>query len=196
LGSSPWGWRSAQCIDQWVVGELRRDAGGPYRKGASWACADGIGKREEGRLETGVPPEAVVADRRWREKKKQGPTQLVSKSEPNGLDQVWVLASRNYKVSATVGVSTVVATPVYAILDTGAGTNLVREDVLPEDWKRYRVTEEPSFQVVRASGRPLPQRESSRFAYNSGSGRCMPSSLLLRTLWHVAFSDVSLLIDT
>jgi hypothetical protein len=68
------------------------------------------------------------------------------------------LASRNYKVSLTVGVSTVVDTTVYAILDTGAGHNLEREDVLLEDWKRYRVPEEPSFQVVGASGRPLPQQ--------------------------------------
>jgi Retroviral aspartyl protease len=52
----------------------------------------------------------------------------------------------------------VVATPVYAILDTGAGPDLVREDVLPEKWTRYRTMEEPSFQVVGASGRPLPQR--------------------------------------
>jgi hypothetical protein len=159
LGSSPWGWRSAQCGYQWVVGELGRGAGCSDRKGARCACADRIGKREEGRLETGVPPEAVVADRRWREKNKQVRTQWVSKSDPNGLDQVWLLASRNYKVSATVGLlSTVVATPFYAILDTGVGPNLVREDVLPEDWTRYRVMEGPSFQVVGASGRPLPQR--------------------------------------
>jgi hypothetical protein len=52
----------------------------------------------------------------------------------------------------------VVATPVYAILDTGAGPNLAREDVLPEDWTRYRSIGEPSFQVVGASVRPLPQR--------------------------------------
>jgi Retroviral aspartyl protease len=91
-------------------------------------------------------------------RKKLVHTQGVKGSVLNGFDQVCLLASRNYKVSATVGVSTVVATPVYAILDTGAGPNLVREDVLPEDWTRYRTTEEPSFQVVGASGRPLPQR--------------------------------------
>ena len=56
------------------------------------------------------------------------------------------MVSRNYKVSATVGVSTVVATPVFAILDTGAGPNLVREDVLPEDWLRYRVAGDTTYQ--------------------------------------------------
>jgi hypothetical protein len=52
----------------------------------------------------------------------------------------------------------VVATPVYAILDTGAGPNLVRGDVLPEDWMRYLTTEEPHFRVVGASARPLPKQ--------------------------------------
>jgi hypothetical protein len=69
------------------------------------------------------------------------------------------MASRNYKVSATVGVSTEVSTPVYAILDTGAGPNLVGEDVLPEDWLRYRVAGDTTYQVIGANGRSLPQRE-------------------------------------
>jgi hypothetical protein len=58
------------------------------------------------------------------------------------IEKVCLMASRNYKVSATVGVTTAVATPVYAMLDTGAGQNLVREDVLPEDWLRYRMAGE------------------------------------------------------
>jgi hypothetical protein len=68
------------------------------------------------------------------------------------------MASRNYKVSATVGVTTTVATPVYAILDTGAGPNLVREDVLSEDWLRYRMAGDTTYQVIGANGRSLPQR--------------------------------------
>jgi hypothetical protein len=68
------------------------------------------------------------------------------------------MMSRNYKASATVGVSTVVATPFYAILDTGVGPNSVREDVLPEDWLRYRIAEETTYQVIGESGRSLPQR--------------------------------------
>jgi hypothetical protein len=58
------------------------------------------------------------------------------KNTPPGIEQVCIMESRNYEVSATVGVSSAVATPVYAILDTGAGPNLVQEDVLPEDWLR------------------------------------------------------------
>jgi hypothetical protein len=67
------------------------------------------------------------------------------------MEQVCLMISRNYKVSAAVGVYTVVATPVYAILDTGAGPNLIREDVLPEDWLRYRTVEETIYQVICAS---------------------------------------------
>jgi Retroviral aspartyl protease len=80
------------------------------------------------------------------------------KNIPPGIEQVCLMASRNCKVSATVGVTTAVATPVYAILDTGAGPNLVREDVLPEDWLRYRMAGETTYQVTGANGRSLPQR--------------------------------------
>jgi hypothetical protein len=73
-------------------------------------------------------------------------------------ESVFPLKSRNYKVSATVGVTTVVAKPVRAILDTGAGPNLVREDILPENWERYRVPDEPAFNIVGAGGRRLRQR--------------------------------------
>jgi hypothetical protein len=71
---------------------------------------------------------------------------------------VYPLKSRNYKASATVGVTTVVATPVRAILDTGAGPNLVCEEILPEDWERYRVTNDPPLNIVGAGGRWLRQK--------------------------------------
>jgi hypothetical protein len=58
-------------------------------------------------------------------------------------ESVFPLVSRNYKVSATVGVTTVAANPVRAILDTGAGPNLIKEEVLPQDWERYRVANTP-----------------------------------------------------
>jgi hypothetical protein len=34
----------------------------------------------------------------------------------------------------------------------------VREDVLPEDWLRYRVAGDTTYQVIGANGRSLPQR--------------------------------------
>jgi Retroviral aspartyl protease len=71
---------------------------------------------------------------------------------------VFPLKARNYKVSATVGVTRGLSTPVLAILDTGAGPNLIREETLPEDWERYRVTGEPVYNVVGAGGRRLRQK--------------------------------------
>jgi hypothetical protein len=44
------------------------------------------------------------------------------------------------------------------LLDTGAGPNLVREDVLPVDWLRYRIANDPTYQVIGARGRNIPQR--------------------------------------
>jgi Aspartyl protease len=67
------------------------------------------------------------------------------------------LKSRNYKVFATVGFNTVVARPVRAILDTGAGPNLVRAELLPHDWERYRVKSDPPREIVGAGGRRLKQ---------------------------------------
>jgi hypothetical protein len=52
------------------------------------------------------------------------PRRILSRSVKKGLLQVKVvrpLSTRNYKVSATVGVSATVLIPVSAILDTGAG---------------------------------------------------------------------------
>jgi Retroviral aspartyl protease len=54
-----------------------------------------------------------------------------------------------------VGVSTVVATPVRDILDTGAGPNLVRAEILPTDWEKYRVAGAPALQILGAGGRRL-----------------------------------------
>jgi hypothetical protein len=61
--------------------------------------------------------------------KKLTPRRLQSRPVKKGLLQVEVgfpLATRNYKVSATVCVSATVLTPVSAILDIGSGPNLIR----------------------------------------------------------------------
>jgi Retroviral aspartyl protease len=81
------------------------------------------------------------------------PRKILSRPVKKGLLEVEVvcsLATRNYKVSATVGVSASVLTPVSAILDTGAGPNLIREKVLPEDWERNRIPGPPEFHIVGA----------------------------------------------
>jgi hypothetical protein len=76
----------------------------------------------------------------------------------NVVESVFPLLSRNYKVSATVDVTPVVATPLRAILDTGAGTNLIREEALKEDWERYRIADAPAFKIVGAGERRLNQK--------------------------------------
>jgi Retroviral aspartyl protease len=56
-----------------------------------------------------------------------------------------------------VGVSTVVATPFRTILETGAGPALVRAEILPTDWEKYRVAGAPTLQIVDAGGRRRKQ---------------------------------------
>jgi hypothetical protein len=57
-----------------------------------------------------------------------------------------------------VGVSPAVLSPVRAIFYTGAGPNLVRASILPDDWEIYRVLGEPAPNVVGAGGRHLRQK--------------------------------------
>ena len=89
------------------------------------------------------------------------PRKILARPVKKGLLEVEVvcsLATRNYKVSATVGVSATVLRPVSAILDTGAGPNLIKETALPEDWERYRIPGPPAFHIVGAGGRRLLQK--------------------------------------
>jgi Retroviral aspartyl protease len=72
-------------------------------------------------------------------------------------ESVFPLATRNYKICATVGINTVISTPPRAILDTGAGPNLIREEVLPEDWSRYRVADALFYNILGAGGKRLRQ---------------------------------------
>jgi hypothetical protein len=74
------------------------------------------------------------------------------------METIFPLKSRNYKVSAAVGVSPAVLPPVRAIRDTGAGPNLVPASTLPDDWERYRVLGEPTLNIVGSGGRRLWQK--------------------------------------
>jgi Retroviral aspartyl protease len=67
-------------------------------------------------------------------------------------ESVFPLKSRKYKVSATVGVSTVIMTALRAILDTGAGQNLIKETNLPGDWERFRAGKDSIRRVWSISG--------------------------------------------
>jgi Retroviral aspartyl protease len=89
---------------------------------------------------------------------KSNPSPVRAKVDTTRVETVYSLTTCNYKVSATVGVITAVSSPVRAILDTGAGSNLIRDEVLPEDWERHRMTGEPECHIVGAGGRRLQQR--------------------------------------
>jgi hypothetical protein len=86
------------------------------------------------------------------------------KSTPVSTEVVCPLVSRNYKVSATVGVNTVIMVPCSAILDTGAGPNLIREEILPEDWERSRLSGTTAYQIIggRASASPTGRDRDAR----------------------------------
>ena len=57
-----------------------------------------------------------------------------------------------------MGVSPVILSPTRSILDTGAGPNLVRLNLLPDDWEQFRVHTTPSIPIVGAGGRRLRQK--------------------------------------
>jgi hypothetical protein len=45
-----------------------------------------------------------------------------------------------------------------AVLDTGAGSNLIREDLLPKNWEVYRIPGLPFPRITNAIGRRIPAR--------------------------------------
>jgi hypothetical protein len=116
------------------------------------------------------------------ERPKADPTAPRARTTLRDAHPVCFLRGRNYRVSATVGVSTVVTTPVLAILDTGAGPNLVREDVLPEDWERHRLKTEPDYHVVSAGGNPMPQRGVVTLCVQLGSLKTRSNFIVVKNL--------------
>jgi hypothetical protein len=69
---------------------------------------------------------------------------------------VTLFQSQNYKLCVSLGLNPRVVTPVRDVLDTGAGPNLVREDVLPRNWERALITGQLLPRVHNASGRRMP----------------------------------------
>jgi hypothetical protein len=70
-------------------------------------------------------------------------------------ESVHLFQSRNYKIYCSVGVSKAVLFPVRAVLDTGAGPKLVREDILPKYLERWRVPNVPLPRITNASGQQI-----------------------------------------
>ena len=66
------------------------------------------------------------------------------------------MKTEHFKVIATMGTSRTVMHSVLAILDTGAGPNMVRESFLPKDWRRFLVKTDNPYPLIRdANGRQL-----------------------------------------
>lgn len=105
-----------------------------------------------------------------------------ARSEVGKMNAIFPLKSRNYKVSASVGVNTAVISPVRAILDTGAGPNLIRATVLPEDWERYRVFGAPTLNIVGAGGRRLRQSGTVTLHVEIGGIKLRARFLVMETL--------------
>ena len=64
--------------------------------------------------------------------------------------------SRNYKLCVSLGVRSAVLAPVRAVFDTGAGPNLVRDDLLPRGWESLLVPDQPLPRITNASGKRMP----------------------------------------
>jgi hypothetical protein len=107
------------------------------------------------------------------------PRRILSRPVKTGLLQVevvFLLTARNYKVTATVGVSATVLTPVSKILDTGAGPNLIRESALPEDWEPYRIPGILAFHIVGVGDRRLLQKGNITLTVQLGMLKVRPAS--------------------
>jgi hypothetical protein len=72
--------------------------------------------------------------------------------------------------------------PVRAILDTGAGPNLIREEILPEDLERSRLSGTPAYQIIEAGGRPLRQRGVITMHVQLGTLRVQSRFLVVTSL--------------
>jgi Reverse transcriptase (RNA-dependent DNA polymerase)/Retroviral aspartyl protease len=67
-----------------------------------------------------------------------------------------VSVSTNHKIPCLLGFTLCTHRPYTAILDTGAGPNLIRQDQLPPDWETHQPARKPPEATVRdANGREL-----------------------------------------
>lgn len=72
------------------------------------------------------------------------------------MGSVHLFQSHNYKLGVSIGLTRAVLFPVRSVLDTGAGPNLVREDILPSGWDRLLIPNLPLPRITNASGKRMP----------------------------------------
>jgi hypothetical protein len=105
-----------------------------------------VGKRRGRQLEAAVLSN-VGSDKRGFLSRIPVPKRELTPQEPVHLFQ-----SLNYKLCVSIGATANIQTPLRAVLDTGAGPNLVREDVLPKGWERLLVPDVALPRITNASG--------------------------------------------
>jgi Retroviral aspartyl protease len=105
-----------------------------------------------------------------------------ARTTPDKAEFIYPLKSRNYQVSAAVGVSPAILSPTRDIPDTGAGLNLVRSNLLPDDWERLRVHTAPSLPIVGAGGRRLRQKGTVTIFVELGKLRVKAQFLVVEGL--------------
>ena len=66
-----------------------------------------------------------------------------------------VMASLHYTVSASLGLSAKATHPTQVVLDTGAGHNVIRRDMLPEGWKKFITANKDLPTLCDATGHVL-----------------------------------------
>ena len=69
--------------------------------------------------------------------------------------QVNLMKSDHFKVICLVGATRVLMHTILAVLDTGSGPNLVRESLLPKDWRSFAIKQDSYPSIRDANGRRL-----------------------------------------
>ena len=79
----------------------------------------------------------------------------------------------HYTVPLCVGPTVSSLRAMHPTLDTGAGVNLIREDMLPQDWRRFAFREARRPRVVDANGNPLLLRAFLYLFVDTGAIKMM-----------------------
>jgi hypothetical protein len=79
-----------------------------------------------------------------------------SLSNDNGeletVGDVTLFQSPNYKLCVSLGEVSAVMAPVRAVFDTGAGPNIVRDELLPSVWEILVIPSQPLPRITKVSG--------------------------------------------
>jgi Retroviral aspartyl protease len=94
-----------------------------------------------------------------------------------------VSVSTNHKIPCLLGFTSCTHRPYTAILDTGAGPNLIRQDQLPPDWETHQPARKPPEATVRdANGRELNVMGHLRLSCRVGNHTTGATFLVLEHL--------------